>query len=398
MDSNKIARDLFKSITIKDELHIAAIDQLFIVWSNNTPKNVSGMYVSDGRWVLAAGRHLLDYGNSQLAVEKKFDEKGDATMKITTRGWEAARRIFLIINAARYKIDNEAFINAINNFIMRELDLASKGRTIAGVVPEPMDGIYAMYHTTTVGNYLLAKKELVGDDKKVQYTIDMMGDWYKTKIDAIINGDANRIRVVNCSIIAGNINVRLLNKPPLASAHPCQQTIIDYILNTYQQSSAKNVTILVSGTPGLGKSTIGFLVAQQMKDKFGIDPYLIKGFNVNSEEMQYHPIIGHYNPQSSEPIVLLLDEFDIAMSNAENPHHTSNSQHNSFNAISANKTNLNAFLDAINDESYLITVATTNMTLAEINEKYGVYCRSGRFHMHFEMTDKNITNICKPSF
>ena len=53
-------------------------------------------------------------------------------------------------------------------------------------------------------------------------------------------------------------------------------------------------------------------------------------------------------------------------------------------------------MDSINDESYLITVATTNMTIDDINEKYGVYCRKGRFDRHFEMVDRDTTNGLEP--
>jgi SpoVK/Ycf46/Vps4 family AAA+-type ATPase len=230
--------------------------------------------------------------------------------------------------------------------------------------------------------------------------LDIVGQHFTTEIDSILNGDANRIRVVNCSIINHSINVRLMNKPPLERSYPCQKVVVDYVIDKYRNKKSKNVTVMLSGAPGLGKSTVAFLITQKVKSEFGVDPYLIKGFNVNCEQMQYHPVIGHYDPKNSTPIVLLLDEFDIAMKNAEDGSNTEAGNEGQRTrpslAISANKTNLNQFLDAMNDESFLIVVVTTNKTVQEMQQTYPVYSRKGRFDMLFQMTDQDTCNMINP--
>lgn len=239
---------------------------------------------------------------------------------------------------------------------------------------------------------MILQKEVT--DGKQSYTIDVLDTYYNNIINNILNGNVDRIRVVVCSVISDNIFVRVMDKTPPDSIFPCQQTIVDYVINEYSNKS-KNVTVLISGPPGIGKSTIALWVAQMMKRRLAVDPYLIKGFNINCEEMQYHPIINHYSPKNNSPVILLLDEFDIAMKNANMSETSDNVQKNPI-AISANKTNLNNFLDSINDEQFLITIATTNMNLYDINKEFNVYCRKGRFSKHFEITSYDNVKIVDP--
>ena len=168
-----------------------------------------------------------------------------------------------------------------------------------------------------------------------------------------------------------------------------------------ESKKSKNVTVLISGDSNLGKSTVAFLVAQQIRLELSVDCYLIKGFNILSDEMQYHPIIGHYSPTYECPIILLLDEFDIGIRCADafdkqNGINAPNNGQKDNLAIASNKINLNNFLDSINEESFLITVATTNTKLNIMNDDYGIYCRKGRFDKHFEMISKDTTNSFDP--
>ncbi len=284
---------------------------------------------------------------------------------------------------------------------MHENKLIKNGGFIADVVPVPRYGIYSIYNENH-NEYMIAQRK--NEKDKATYVIDIVGDYFLDKLNSILNGDVNCIRVVNCSVINHSINVRLQNKLPFDNMKIAQAEIVDWIVDSYKKSIDKNITVLISGAPGLGKTTVGFLVSQSIKKKLYVDPYLIKGFNVNSDEMQYHPVIGHYNPKKSTPIVLLLDEFDIAMHRASmtmetNEFDPSGNQlpmHSQSHAISANKTNLNQFLDAINDESHLIVVATTNIPITDIHANYDVFCRKGRFDMHFEMVNKEKVLMIEP--
>ncbi len=404
MDPTSFSLDWFKQLTIEDELHVAAIDNLLL--DKNNRINLAGITKIDGRWIPIVGDHSIIFSGDgadagHLKINCSMKEK-NRIYKIETSGKSAIRTIFKILNANRITISNDAFISAIDNFILNERKLIQTGNYVADVVPSPMDGIYILM-TKSGDSYMIAKRKTGKSDKESSteksYIVDIVGDFYINKLKSILNGDANRIRVVNCTVINEQINVRVMNKPPLSTIHKCQQTIVDFTINTYKNKADKNVTILVSGAPGLGKSTVAFLIAQKVKEELGVDPYLIKGFNVMSEQMQYHPVIGFYNPSNTCPIVLLLDEFDLAMKRADGLRADGGNDDNErdmSHAIAANKTNLNNFLDAVNDESFLIVVATSNMSIKDIKANFGVYCRAGRFTKHFEMVNRDETLIYDP--
>ncbi|AYV76977.1 MAG: hypothetical protein Barrevirus6_15 [Barrevirus sp.] len=395
MDPTTFALDWFRTITITDDLHVAAIDNLLL---DKTKKmNISGL-------TKFGSRIVPDFGDHSIVFEGKPDESGsikficfmnkeekNRAYKIDLVGIIAIRSIFKILNACRIMIVNESFINTVDNFILNEKNLCLKGNYIADVVPTPIDGIYCLIKDDS---YLIAKRKTVKNNK--EYTIDTVGPYYEQKLKTILNGDAGRIRVINCSIINDKINVRLINKLPMLAIHKSQETIINYVITEYKNSHNKNVTILISGNQGLGKSTVAFLIAQKLKADLNIDPYLIKGFNVMSNQMQYHPVIGHYSPEYKFPIILLLDEFDLAMVRADQNDDNNDDGYKDNLAIASNKTNLNNFLDAVNDESFMIMVATSNRTIQDIKNTFPSYCRKGRFTKHFEMIDKEVVNVFEP--
>ena len=378
-----------KKIIVEDPLHIVAIDFLFLELAPHKIVNLQGITRKNNRWVLINGIHNINYGkdeNNQPCYLRANCEKDMYTIEFS--GDEPTKTITKVLNAKRITITNESFIREIDIFIMNEKNMLINGEFTTDIVSIPMDNIYALNKENEKG-YMILRKE--SKKNKQSYTIDIVGDYYNNIIDKILNGNADRIRVLNCSIINEQIFIRSMDKIPLQNIHPCQQTIIDYVIDTYSNSNTKNVTILITGASGVGKSTIAIGIAQMMKRRLAVDPYLVKGFNINCEEIQYHPIINHYSPKHGSPIILLLDEFEVALKNAN-----SDKDDNKAHAISANKTNLNNFLDAINDEQFLITVATTNMDIDEINNQYGVYCRKGRFNKHFTIISHDIVNIIDP--
>jgi len=392
MDSTTFLTDWFKQISVLDELHVAAIDNLLL--EKKSSSTITGITKVNGRWIPIEGIHSIKFTDkTHIEAQCSVNDK-ERYYKIKADGGAAIKTIHRILNATRIKITNDAFISEIDNYIMTEMKLMACGNYLADIVCVPLDGIYTLSKDDT--NYMVARKNVA--DENNSYTVDIVGKHFDDKLKTILNGDANRIRVVNCTIVNGSgISVRLMNKPPLTKIYDGQKTIVDYVINTYKNKSTKNVTVLVTGDPGVGKSTLAFLIAQEIK-KLGVDPYLIKGFNVMSDEMQYHPIIGHYSPKNDCPVILLLDEFDLAMKRADDAGNQQNGQNGQRDdlAIASNKTNLNNFLDALNDESFLIAIATTNTKLKEINDNYGVYCRKGRFDKHFEMVSKDVTNMSDP--
>lgn len=378
-----------KKLIVDDQLHIAAVDFVFLELAPPDMITIQGRTKKSNRWVLVNGIHNINYGRDETGQSCYIRANRDKdAFAIDSYGDEPAKTINKILGAKRIKIINESSIREIDIYVMKEKDISVNGGFVLDIVPFPMDDIYTLNKKTEKG-YMILQKE--SKDDKQSYTIDVVGDYYTKIIDGILNGNADRVRVVNCSVINEKIYLRSMDKIPLQTMFPCQQTIVDYVIDAYSTSKTKNITILISGPPGTGKSTVALVIAQMMKKKLSVDPYLIKGFNINCEEMQYHPIINYYSPKYNSPAILLLDEFDIAMRNADTPNNDNNAH-----AISANKTNLNNFLDSINDEQFLITVATTNMPLDQINNLFSTYCRKGRFDKHFDVESKNVVDTVEP--
>ena len=380
-----------KKIIVDDQLHIIAIDFMCVELAPSNIVTIQGITKKNGNWVLINGTHNINYGKDETGQScfiRINRDKDICTIEIY--GDEPTKTMTKILNAKRIKIIDESFIREIDIFIMNEKTMLTDGGFVMDMVSFPMDAIYIIHKKTEKG-YMILQKETKDDNKS--YVIDIVGDYYNNIIATILNGNADRVRVINCSVISDHISVRTMDKLPLQHILLCQEIIANYAIDAYQNSKTKNITILISGQPGSGKSTVSFAIAQMMKKKLSVDPYLIKGFNINCEEIQYHPIMNHYSPKISAPIILLLDEFDIAMGKADAPSDDDNGH-----AISANKTNLNTFLDAINDEQFLITIVTTNLPIVQINDRFAVYCRKGRFDKHFEIQSKDVALAFDPPF
>lgn len=386
MNSKLFATDWFKHISVKDELHIVALDNLLLN-SPGSQVKISGVTKIDQRWSPTTGDHSIIFSDGATMLLSSVTDSDNKTRiyKTESSGTTAIKNIYRILNAKRIVVQNDSFIRAIDNYLLKKLKLLETGSCIIDTVVTPMPGIYTVNEQD---GYIIIKVESTKQTKK--YTIDLVGTQCSQQFMNLLNGNIGRIRVINCSVFLKRLDARATNKPPLPNMFPGQTTIVEKVVEMYNNSANKNVSILVSGTSGLGKSTIGFLIAQKLKNDFGIDPYLIKGFNITCDVMQYHPLIAHYSPDLNTPIVLLLDEFDIAINRAENGDPDGV-------AIASNKSNLNGFLDSIGEESYLITVATTNVPLNDMVAQYPVYCRRGRFHKHFTMINQNETQISEPN-
>lgn len=385
LDVSRFRADWFREVFIDDELYVTAIDNLLLSLSNPSQVNLKGIRKHNGRWMPANGKHIIHYDDNSSIEAIRQQEKETTSYHLKPLGLYAIKTIKNILLAKRIIIDNDTLINSIDNFIMQELNLLTHGGYIADVVPAPMENIYTLYDTTH-NSYLIAKKK---NKKRKTYEIDVVGDYYTNKLNTIIDGDATRIHIICCSILNKHMNARKLKKAPFEHVFPCQKIMADAIANMYKIKKDQNVSILVCGPPCVGKSSLATVVAQKIKNDLGVDPHVLRGFNINSEMMQYHPLINYCGHKKQEPMILLLDEFDIAMKNANKDTQGKKSSC----AISANKTNLNNFLDEINEEPFLITIVTTNMSLSDIKTNFGIYCRKGRFHIHCEVHSKDIVHI-----
>lgn len=385
---------LVKKLVVADKLHVAAFDFMFLHLAPSEYVTIKGIAKKNDRWILSNDTHSINYGNDENRRSCYIHATRDNdTVTLEFDGDEPLKSINKILGAKRIKVINESFIREIDMFVMKEKNMEQKGGYVVDVVRIPMNNIYCFNKQMEKG-YMILQKELV--DNKISYTIDIVDTYYNNIIGSILDGNADKVKVVVCSVISNDMFVRSMEKIPPEKMYQSQEKIVNFIIDAYSTNN-KNVTVLISGSPNCGKSTVALWLAQIMKRRLSVDPYLIKGFNLNCKAMQYHPIVNHYSPKNNSPIILLLDEFDVAMNNTNSSNNNDNYNNNAI-AISANKTNMNNFLDSINDEQYLITIATTNMTLANINKHFAVYCRHGRFNKHFEIKSKEVVEIVDPPF
>lgn len=394
MDKIFFDPNLYKNINIYDELQIAIIDTIFVYMVPPNAKSNISKIKSDGiRFLPDDGIHTLCFSSSDYLEATKVTKNDKSYYQIkaiiaTEEKIDSIKTIHRLLQIRPYKYINKSFVSIINNYIIKKLNMMKCGGVIDDIVPEPIDGIYFV-PGENANNFMLARKKL-DENENQSYSIVYFGDKCKKNIDTLLYGDRNRVNVANITIIDKNINGRKTNKMPITTIKNSQKTCANEVIKLYNNRMKKNISVLISGVPGVGKTTIAFIVAQIMKEENGVDPCLLKGFNVFSDMIQFHPVIGHYNPTSQCPIVLLLDEFDIAMKKS-----CENNNKNLL-AIAANKTNMNNFLDDINDEPYLITIATTNMSINDVVNNYGVYVRKGRFDMHVEIINDNELKFFDP--
>ena len=178
----------------------------------------------------------------------------------------------------------------------------------------------------------------------------------------------------------GDVSVSTALYAPISEAYDWQCRVIGDILKIYETST--RATALVCGPMGIGKSMLGEFIAMAMKTTQGSDPIVIKNCDFTTRGLVFEDIVRR--PDANTPYILVIDEFDVAITHAERPASEASPAVASF-CHAENPSSLLSILDRINRVPYLIAVATTNKTLAEMTS--GVcarYTRAGRFNLHFE--------------
>jgi hypothetical protein len=154
-----------------------------------------------------------------------------------------------------------------------------------------------------------------------------------------------------------------------------QQNIINEITSFYEKNN-RNVSF-ISGLPNKGKSIIGLLLAMQFK-----------GIYCNTfKPWQPGDILGDVyidaEPTKEKPLIIILDEIDIALNNI----HNGISPHKKIPISVSDKQGWNGFLDQINwgMYPYMIMLLISNKSFQFIDSLDNSYLREGRVNLKFEM-------------
>lgn len=145
-------------------------------------------------------------------------------------------------------------------------------------------------------------------------------------------------------------------------------------------TTANKVSVLISGGPGVGKSTIGELLAAEMKKKLCVAPEVVKCLDLTAPGFLLEDALK--TSTVTTPVILMLDEFDTTIDYAERDR-SKDGRSNEGISLANTPTSLLGLLDRMNKIHHFIIIATTNQTLAEMtSNKYERHTRNGRFNMH----------------
>ena len=162
-----------------------------------------------------------------------------------------------------------------------------------------------------------------------------------------------------------------------------QDKIAEEIVSNYQERMKLNdwpegnSVVLLSGKPGVGKSTIAILVAQMLN---GI---LCACFRPTESGTSLQEILNYRDSShAGKTLVLLVDEFDTIVRNVHAEKLKASTKH--ITEVT-DKASLNGFMDRIATVQNLIVILTTNWTVDQFNVLDPSYVRDGRTTLRVAM-------------
>jgi len=173
------------------------------------------------------------------------------------------------------------------------------------------------------------------------------------------------------SLRAGDWSTRL-DAIVLPNPTKIQETSVRLITTTFRTKG--NASVLLTGVPGAGKSQLAAYLAKELRGA------VLRGFNPTIKGLGIVRLINQMSPSKESPLVVLMNEFDTAISQA-----TKNEDSKTDTiCLAQSKTTLLDMLDYLNQVEGLILVATTNVKISQLPY---AYVRPGRFNQHFEFND-----------
>lgn len=145
--------------------------------------------------------------------------------------------------------------------------------------------------------------------------------------------------------------------------------------------------ILLCGTPGIGKSKCARLLGQHLRHKYAMNNDVYEGLNLLSRNFDLLQLVA----RKKRIQILLFDEIDVAFHMTNQKPHNGNNNDDDDNGdkpsrqSKISKVDMCNFLDTLSDLTGVIVIFTTNLSLAAMEEKYGVYIRAGRVDLKIEV-------------
>lgn len=151
-----------------------------------------------------------------------------------------------------------------------------------------------------------------------------------------------------------------------------QEQIYQNIMKIYNEKN--NVKCFIYGNVNSGKSILSYLMARKLSCS------ICDTFNPTEPSDSFSNLYYCINPSSKNPLIVLLDEVDILLSNI---HHEKIILHKNNATQIYNKTTWNNFLDKIDYGLYpnVILMLCSNSSIDEINNLDDSYLREGRIDL-----------------
>jgi len=152
-----------------------------------------------------------------------------------------------------------------------------------------------------------------------------------------------------------------------------QENILKSIISIYEKNG--RASIFLHGVSGAGKSSLGYLLAKELK---GIYCHM---FNPTEPGDQLSTLIVDIQ-RDDEPLILVLEEVDVMIRMI----HTNQLQKHPEIPISVyNKSTWTSFLDDMIFYKKVILLLTSNTSKEDIDELDEAYLRCGRIHGSYSM-------------
>jgi hypothetical protein len=163
----------------------------------------------------------------------------------------------------------------------------------------------------------------------------------------------------------------------------CQANIIDIIIDHPDSFCS----VIISGKPGNGKSTIGILLAQRLITSISMSKIIEKVNFVDSwcptdPGDTFENLYTKISPTKTEPLIVMLEEVDGIISNI---HHNKIVRHKNIPIPMICKKDWNSFFDKFSNGRYPYTyiICTTNQPFSFFDEIDTSYLRENRIHIKY---------------
>jgi hypothetical protein len=155
--------------------------------------------------------------------------------------------------------------------------------------------------------------------------------------------------------------------------------IVENIIKLYHENRTNSVVAYIHGPPGSGKTSIGLIIAKELKSHY------YDGWRPLSEGNLFSGIYSHVGPDKEQPLVVVINEIDTYIDKLDKQKQVKDVERQ-FDG----KSDWNDFFDLVGMRyPYVIIIATGNTPASKFDNSL---MRKGRFDIVVELAQLNDVN------